>query len=69
LSDDQNLFALSKVPNINFKVVGEQLEDTSFSLNIVNNVEKNEETKCQCCDVLKADLEKLNRIYHPIEKS
>jgi hypothetical protein len=39
-------------------MVGEQLEDKSSSLNIVINLEKNEETKCQCCDTLKADLQK-----------
>jgi hypothetical protein len=42
-------------------MAGEQLEDTCFSLNIVNNLEKNEETKCQCCDTLKADLQKAKQ--------
>jgi predicted methyltransferase len=34
-----------------------QLIGTSFSVNIENNLEKNEEIKCQCCVTLKADLQ------------
>ena len=43
---------------INFsKMVGEQLEDTNLSSTVVNNLEKNDESKCQCCDALKADIQ------------
>jgi bacterioferritin (cytochrome b1) len=42
-------------------MAGEQSEDTGSSLNIVNNLVKNEDTKCQCCDTLKADLQKAKQ--------
>jgi len=39
----------------------EQLEEVNHSLNIINNLEKNEEIKCQCCDTLKKDLQKAKQ--------
>jgi hypothetical protein len=43
------------------KMAGEQLEDTNLSSTIVNNLEQNVETKCQCCDALKADIQKAKQ--------
>ena len=43
------------------RMAGEQLEDTNLSSTIVNNLEKNVETKCQCCDVLTADIQKAKQ--------
>jgi len=40
------------------KMAGEQLDDMSVSSNIVNNLEKNNETKCQCCYALEAEIQK-----------
>jgi hypothetical protein len=46
----------------------EQLEEVSRSLNIINNLERNEEIKCQCCDTLKKDLQKAISSYREIIK-
>jgi predicted methyltransferase len=42
-------------------MAGEQLEDTNISLTIVNNLGKNDESNCQCCDTLKADIQKAKQ--------
>jgi len=39
----------------------EQLEEVSSSSNIIDNLEKNEEIKCHCCDTLKKDLQKAKQ--------
>jgi predicted methyltransferase len=39
----------------------EQLEDTNLSSIIVNNLGKNDETNCQCCDTLKVDIQKAKQ--------
>ena len=41
-------------------MAAEQLDDLCFSVNITNNLVKNEVIKCQCCDTLRADLKKAN---------
>ena len=41
-------------------MAAEQLDDSCFSVNITNNLVKNEETKRQFCDILRADLQKAN---------
>ena len=37
---------------------GGRTDDMSVSSNIVNNLEKNNETKCQCCYALEAEIQK-----------
>jgi len=43
------------------KMADNQLQEVSRSLNIFNNLENNEELKCQYCDMLKKDLQEAKQ--------